>query len=390
MSQTVSKNAIMGVQDQYFYSFLINGQPINLALSEGMASIWICQNIRQKLPFMRASVMIDTQSLQDATINDGTPIKVALNDGHSGLKNYLSFNAYGTPTRSPYMSGLHMLELSGVYDSTAYLYQTANTALQGSSTGVIANIASLMNLSYVTNDNSQDSMTWLPYKKTWADFTKYIAKHGWSDSKSIFSHGVGLNNTLYYINVQKQFENRTPVLELVYNTQPKTQNYANIIKYRIISRSGQFNYEGAYGMRTTQTNSSGGVTIYQQVSAAKNAGANLDISKRIGGSIQNRSKIAIAPMDAGNSHPNYIRARHQNERLKLTYSQNLYVLLNVETQLNLYDIVNVLIHGDEKKDFYSSGIYMVTALTKSIYGNFYYEKIELTNMGPSNTNQGLY
>ncbi len=384
----------IGVQDKYQYSVLINGNPITLNINNDVYAVIVNENIRQKVPVLKLSVL-DYQGIYSSTspINDGTRIEVAINDGSSGLANYSKFRSFGTPKRRNSISGYSELEVIGLLDTQDYLYQTANTSFKGSSTGVVNNIASVLNMKYATNDNSNDSMTWLPYKKLWSDFVKYISKHSWTDDKSVFSVGVTADGTLNFYNVQKLFENRKPVLEFVRGVGLNPQSSVRqvmIINYQAVNRSGQFNFQGAYGMRTSQTDGSGNVSIYQQVNASKNANSSLDINKNVAARLQNRSKMHIAPVDCGNAHPNYIRARHQNKRLTLTYSQNLYVICYEYTSAKLYDMVTVYIAHEGKKDDTVSGIYMVSAVSRFIYGNNYYEKIELTTIGPSNPNAELY
>jgi hypothetical protein len=391
MSSTISN--VVGIKNQYQYSILINGNPTPVNLDD--LGILTCQNVRQILPVLKFK-FLDTQKIysNDSPINDGTEIKVAFNDGTTGLNSYISYLSYGTPTRSRHITGLLELTVYGVLKNISYSRQSANTAFTGSSSEVIGQIASLLNMGYDTNDNTNDSMTWLPAKKTWANFVNYIAAHAWTDEKSAFSHAVSDQNVLMFYNLQKLYDNRKPMAIFSSGKDTTSQNQQlptfNIYQITTINRSGQFNDQAAYNLRTTQTNGSGQAVIHTSVTASKGANTNLDINRGIAQSMQNRGKIVVAPFDCGNTHSNYILAKHQNERLLKTYSQNLYVLIAENTNLNLYDIVTVSVYSHETAEESINGTYAVTAITKCIYKNNYFEKFELTVTGPSNTNSELF
>jgi hypothetical protein len=385
-----------GIKNQFNYSVLIDKNPIGINLDD--LGIIVSLNVRQKLPVVKLKT-IDNQKLysNNNPINDGTELKIAFNDGTQGLGNYVSYLSYGTPTRKLHHSGLLELTVYGILNNVSYSRQTANTAFTGSSTAVIKQIASLLNMKYLTNDNTNDSMTWLPAKKTWADFVNYIAAHAWTDNKSVFSHAVDDTNTLFFYNLQKLYENRKPKAKFTSgrDTTQATNSNSSLPEFtmfqpHVINRSGQYNDQGAYNLRTTQTLGDGSVNIYNQVNASKSSTSNLDISKKIAHSMSNRGKIVIAPFDCGNTHSNYINAKHSNERLLKTYSQNLYCLINQYTGLTLYDIVIVEMYSHGSVENSVKGTYCVTAISKCIYKNQYFEKFELTVTGPSNTNPGLF
>ena len=380
----------------YSYSILLNDLSLPVLLTPGQIGIIITENIRQKLPSGKF-VIFDHEQLYKGNnpINDGTKLKIAIGDGNSNTISYGNFVAFGTPHRVMHSSGTPALLVPFILDNHNYLSQTVNQSFTGASSSVISQIASKLNMPYYTNDSTNDSMTWRPSTKSWSKFVKFISDHSWTDSKSVFFHGVDSSNTLYFVNIQKLFENRKPKMIFVrgYDQSKDTKSqlpYFNILDYYAASRSGQFNSEGAYNSRTTQTNGDGSVSIYNQVSASKNANTQLDINKKVAYGMQNRGKIRIAPFDCGNGHANYINALHQNERLRLTYSQNLYILVQGHTGVSLFDIVIVKVYSNGDIRQTVSNIYAVTAKSKLIHGAIYYEKIELTTMGISNQNAELY
>jgi hypothetical protein len=114
------------------------------------------------------------------------------------------------------------------------------------------------------------------------------------------------------------------------------------------------------------------------------------MSKNLQNIISPVAKIELPPLNMNNVHPKFFLARHQNSRLKDTYSQNVYVTIPHVTGLNIYDLVqfnsNSTAYGP---DYAANGFYVVTAKTRCLLGNKYMEKIELCASGPQANSSSL-
>jgi hypothetical protein len=76
--------------------------------------------------------------------------------------------------------------------------------------------------------------------------------------------------------------------------------------------------------------------------------------------------------------------------LKATYSQTLCILVSQYTGLNLHSVVRVKIYNMDVPNLTVSGVYAVSAISRGISGDQYFEKIQMTSTGPGNTNVALF
>lgn len=395
MSGATSKTgSTAGIRNRFQINLKVDGNAEGINTQANGFSTLLTANVRQKLPVVMLRILDINQMYEHGKpINDGTALTLAFNDGSEGLSAPWHFRSYGTPVRLPHPSGFMELIVYGLLDNMAYLTQTVNRSFVGSSTAVMQNIASLLNFQYKTNDNTQDSMTWLPGPKTWYKFAQHVANHAYSDDHSVFSVGVDADQTLYFINITKQFANQKVKTGIYYGAAPPQNSsltWIPALRAKAINRSGMLNHQGAYGMVTTQTGEDGSPSTFTEVSASRNTQSNFDISRNVSHNALNRSKMQIAPVGMQNTYGKFIQARHQNRRLKKTYSQNVYVLLPYMSGLKLYDLVQVKMAMKGHTQSSVSGVYCVTGISKGIYSSNYCEKLELTTTGPNNANPLLF
>jgi hypothetical protein len=388
---------IYGGQSQL--ELIINGTIFPMLSIPGLQCT-ISTNIKYPLPELRI-VVNDPISAINTTlpIVDGTKLGVILNDTSPTNPTATTFRAFGTPKRLP-MPGQPQQTayvINGMLDAVPLVRSNPNTVLTGTSNSVIQNIAKANNLGFSSNVAANDEMTWLPGKKTWAGYINHIANHAYIDNTSAMSWGIDETATLHYNNITPMFSQQ-PVAYIFYGAPPSSNTNSQMtsgntfaaLQYQAINRSGLFNSLGGYGQRTVQPTLTGGVSKYL-ASNATVTNNSLDINSSISSAVQPVSRMSLAAADAGNSHANYIAARHQNHRLKCTYTQNIYVLLYRTTNLNIFDTVNFTATTDSSTTAsLVNGTYLVTGISRVLWSNRYFEKVELTSAGPiSPTGSGL-
>jgi hypothetical protein len=335
-------------------------------------------------------------------IVDGTQLGVILDDTTTANPTPVNFRAFGTPKRHhvPNQPDQTAYVVHGILDALPFIHANPNTTLSGTSNTAISNIAAANNLNYVTNVAGNDSMTWLPGKHTWAGFTNHIARHSYINETAAMSWGVDEQKNLYFYNVVPLFS-ANPVAYISFgapansgnnsSSSQTTNNQYTCISYRAINRSGLFNSLGGYGLRTVQPQLSGNSTNKYLNSQATVTNNQLDINSDISAAVQPISRMSLTASDSGNSHANYMQARHQNHRLNCAYSQNVYVMLYQRSNLKLFDTVNFVstTEGDGSTSLVN-GTYVVTAISRVYWTNRYFEKLELTGNGPIvNSSGGL-
>jgi len=388
---------IFGGQSQL--ELIINGTIFPM-LSVPDLQCSITTNLKYPLPELRLIVNDPISALNTTLpVVDGTPIDVILNDTSPSSPVATSFRSFGTPKRFP-MPGHPQMSayvINGLLNSVPLVRSNPNTVLTGSSNNVIQSIATANNLGFSSNVTANDSMTWLPGKKTWAGYINHIANHAYSNNTSAMSWGIDETGTLHYNNITPLFSAQ-PKAYIFFgappasstNSQMTVSNTFVALQYQAINRSGLFNSLGGYGQRTVQP-ALDGTVLKHLASNATVTNNSLDINSTMSAAIQPVSRMSLAAADAGNSHPNYIAARHQNHRLKCTYTQNIYVLLYRTSGINIFDTVNFTASTDSSTTAsLVNGTYLVTGISRVLWSNRYFEKIELSNAGPiSSANSGL-
>jgi hypothetical protein len=391
----------MQIDGQSRLNFYISGVNFPIISLPGCQCI-ITTNVKQPLPSLRIVINDPISVINTALpIVDGTLLGVIMDDTSTNDPTQVQFRAFGTPKRShmPNHSDQTVYTITGLLDSIPFIRSNPNTTLTGTSNTVMKNIATQNGFNFVTNVSGNDSMTWLPAKKTWAGFAEYVSKHSYIDNNSVQSWGIDEQKNLYFANIVPLFS-KPPVAYIYFgapnastNSNQQTQSNTFVaLQYRAINRSGLFNSLGGYGQRTVQQTLSGPNQNKYLATDATVTTNQLDINSNVSGAIKPVSKMSLPAADCGNSHDNYIQARHQNHRLKCTYVQNVYVMLYQKSGLKLFDTVSFTstTEGNNTNSLVN-GTYIVTATSRVYWSNRYYEKLELTNNGPitANTVSGL-
>jgi hypothetical protein len=380
---------IFGGQSQL--ELTINGAVFPMLSMPGLQCN-ISHNTKYPLPELRLVINDPVSAINTALpIVDGTSIGVILNDSSLINPTPVTFRAFGTPKRIP-MPGQPQQTayvINALLNAVPLVRSNPNTVHTGTSNSVIQNIASANGLNFSSNVAANDSMTWLPGKKTWAGYINHIANHAYIDDTSAISWGIDEAGTLHYNNIVPLFSAK-PVAYIYYgappnsttNSQMTAANTFTALQYQAVNRSGMFNSLGGYGQRTVQPTLSGGVSKYLAANATVTNNS-LDISSNISSAVKPVSRMSLAAADAGNAHPNYIAARHQNHRLKCTYTQNIYVLLYRTTGLKIFDTINFTATTNSSSTAsLVNGTYLVTGVSRVLWSNRYFEKLELVNAGP--------
>lgn len=382
----------MEISDRLKFQIQISGHTYPVQTIPGLQAC-ICMNVKQHLPSCMIYLPdLGNQIHDNLPINDGTKIAIKMSDTRG--KDFFSFfRSFGTPKRSPMQESgnVNTYIISGLLDAVPFVNSRPNTAIKGSSQQVFSQIAQNNQLNLKSNAQTNDEMYWLPGRKSWAQFADYVCHHAYVDANSMLSWGVDELKNLHFVNIPHKFNSQDNLDGYIYYGAPdaNTQSDPSITQdntflaftYTANNSSGIYNTLGAYGTRTSQVQLNGNPTKHLDVNATT-YNNKLDINSDISGQVKPVSNMRLPPMDTGNAHANYITALHQNHRLTCTYVQNIYVLLNSQSNLKLYDKIKFTSSASDSPNDMVNGVYLITAISRCVFSGFYYEKLELTNNGP--------
>jgi hypothetical protein len=322
------------------------------------------------------------------SISDGTPlnIKIGRYDNQQNLQ-YYNFRVFSQHGPVP-ASGGQIYSLNCIIDSAKYIRGIVQQSFNGTSSQAISQIAAAAGLQF-SGVPTNDSQAWLPSRCSYMQMARKIANHGYVDAQSYMRLGLTKANLVKYYNASALIGQK-PKAALVMgdiNQLPKNilQQVGNlafvVFDYKPASQSGIRNFATGYGAKQQQQTLDGSNVDLTHVNATKLSNS-FDINSAVYAAVD-FVKSSYVPPDAGNSHPNYIQAGYQNQRIKAVFSNEIDVLLMTMSGLEIFDIVYLqLVDKTTRKVFTAyTGMYFVEAITGSVMGNRYYEKVRLVNTG---------
>lgn len=362
---------------------LDNAIPVLLSPTN-LHTLRVVQNIQQYLP----TLLLEFDDLSGILttsypINDGAILSVTFTsnkDTDNSVKT-INFRVLGSPNVNP-SGNQSRIKIIAILDALIYLKQIPTNVFTGNSSDVITQIATNCGLTSQV-DPTKDYQSWLPGRKTYSQFTDYVVERGYVDPNSFMTLGVDENKNIYYKNLQTLIKS-PPQYGIFFGptqgTIPKLSYSA--LEYSIKNTNGVLNMLTGYGANIVQENINGTGNEYTKVNVTKDTNY-LELNKNIKGNILTRVRSQYYPPDAGNSHNNIANAYYQNARIKSQYSTVLYFLIDSYTPIRLFDIVSCSFTDLSTRDINTTnkGTYIVTAKTRTIVGNRYYEKIQLSTTG---------
>lgn len=378
------------VKGQYFFDIIIDEKPI-AATSSHIVDMIVSENVLQFLPVYRLRMKDSSGgSFDQQPIYDGCPVKVTM-----GVDSQQSTDAQEINLRA---SGVPKIEAGktepifksiGYLNYPKYLFKVPNESLGFvHSSQAITSIAEKCGLNPIV-DNTSDQQRWISMQKSYGRWASYIQDHGYINDSSCMVLCVRSNGDLLYKNLTQIIQGQ-PKVTLYFGQKPETQNDVfEVLEYDITSNAGTSNLMSGYGLRVTQERLDGSFDEHSNVNATRLSN-HMEINREIKDSVENARTIP-AVIDSGNTHPNYIKAFHQNKRIKQTFSNHVSLMVDRDTNLQLLDLVEFqgISFGSYEVNPTYSGVYVVTAKTRVIgVNNRYFEKLLLSSTGRNNDPSG--
>lgn len=383
----------INIPNKVYLAVSINGVPIPVVITNTM-QVQMHQNVSVSLPTLKIE-LDDTLNTFNKSLNfnDGAIIEVLMHDNSKKkIEPAVRYRTFGTPTRQKSSSlGVARYTALALLDSPEFIRATPNLAIPGNSLEAMQVIAKKLNFNLISDVSPNDKMVWLPGRATWAKYMQDIIAHAWINDTAFPQATIDEQRNLRYTDITQVFKRKKIVASFLRGDlrpiDTTTPNYI-VTEHQSINRSGMFNNWGGVGQRTTQLTSSGAAFKSNAIKATT-VNNTIDLSQSSSNKVSANSRMLFVPDDGGNAHPNYIIARHQNFRQMNLYSQNVYVLTDETTVVNMFDLVYFRNTYGSDTDKVDSGLYVVTAKIKVLIGTRYLEKIELCSVGPSNANNDL-
>ena len=391
--------------NQFIFQLLVNdssGQvdfPIDASL---LAEAHIIQNNLLKVPVAEL-IFYDTLGIQEAqaVFGDAAPFSIALGPASDrDAIRYHPFRVFNIPEQRDTQKGSR-IKIVGYLDIPKYFRKRINQPYLGFTSEVITLLAEDAGITIEATQTS-DRQIWLPDGRVNADFARYLCNRGWVNNISCMELAItqtpydtlpqntfNIPWTIRYVDITSEMK-KLPKTNFFNRSEgptfsPQSYDYFSYVtEYDIKSTSGFMNSWLGYGNRIGQETLLGEYIEYQENDVYRTTNY-LEINRDL---IDDLKVIRreVAPIDCGNTHNNFIRALHQNRRIKTLYSTQINLLVNEASPTRLLDVVDVDLmspHSYENNETYN-GKYLVTGKTISVSGAYYREKYELEGQGSNN------
>ena len=362
-----------GVQGQWGLEVIANGRDLNLDDSL-LANFQIISNIHQHLPSVSFTFKdINGEGLDNLMV-DGDQLNISI--GLPGdMYNGMQFRVMGMPTIRPGGSMSNIM-VQGVLDKIGWMKKVVDKAYTGNSSNVISQIAGEAGLRADT-DGTNDSMIWLPNRTTLVQYARHVAERSFSSATSAMILATTDTGKVRFKDLDKLISGGV--------SQQFSSNGKGlpILDYVATPKSQVANAAQGYGATSVGMNEDGSIFEGNKIQMTMMSAAN-SISSSFQSAIGDMgARInAMSPL-SGNTHMNWFKALHQNPRIKASYAFDIALLTNIPTRLELLDTVdfNPINYGNGKEAKALVGKYIVTAITKTIVQNRFFEKVVITAQG---------
>lgn len=355
------------VQGDIDISVLFDDEEYPLERFNVLNFLHIAQNSQFRLPTLHFSLIDQSQILKRRNIlKDACKITIVIKAKGKEEEKAYRFRMFSYRPQQNASGDIY--DIDGYLDSIPMWLTRQNVGYRGTTSNVISQIASQSGLMPKVEETN-DSQLWLPQNRTNANFIHYLVKRGWQNETSFMQSVVLWNKELRYINVNRQ---RPAQHNLVYGE--AKPNYIPVLDYTPSAVSGINNSTLGYKVSLYESNSQGPSNVANQLSFTPDTASplyNRDVSQSLGRGVQK-----YLPINFGNVNSNYSRALYQNERYASLYNYSQQLLVNIPTEIEVFDIVNFNAEMTEgKTDQASTGNYIVTGKVIYVEGSRYYEKI---------------
>lgn len=359
------------VNDSTQISISIAGKELTLGFGNALHTLHIVASTQLTVPTIKFNFTDTLGEMSLVGLNDGALVEVMI---RGTITVNRRFRVYSWQ-RAPAGNGFSYV-VEGIWDCPQYFLGTENAGMRGSSTDVLQRIGAKCSLKwYDKNTATSDSMLWMPSNKTYGQFARNVARHGYVNGKSHMVYGIDTQGAIRYIDVNA---NPKPVHTVGYLTPGSDPNFHVLSDFHPSSRSGLNNTLLGYRhdrYRQSAVDDPEKIDALVLESDSKYPSVNSDVRTS-----QARGTISYSGIDFGNVHPKYEQARYQNSRYDFLNSIQGEFLFPYQTNWEIGDNFNYVGPSEMNNKMYD-GEFTVTTKVVFINASHYQEKVVAVKNG---------
>lgn len=359
------------INDAVTAAVFINGKELLLDNGNYLQLMHIRAGALDAVPTLRFDFVDGLNLVPTLGLNDGSQLEIHIN---SISKYVRKFRVYSW-RRGPMGDGF-AYSVNAYWDAPQYFMGSTNTAIRDSSYSALNKIATKCGLQFSTlNNKTSDAMLWIPGNKTYAMFARDIARYGFLDDTSHMVLAIDSQGTMRYRDINK---NAKPSLYVGPLPPDSGSNFIFSTDFAPITASGSNNFIGGYMHERYPQSAIGSRPVITKLVLDSDSRLPL-INSKVRTAIE-RSGISYSPIDFGNLHDNYDKAKVQNTRYNLLNSMKGEFLFPIMTAFETADNFNYVSPSALHNNQYD-GEYTVVTKIIFISGSDYNEKIVAVKNG---------
>jgi hypothetical protein len=358
--------------------------PLGYAKGFALTKLHMSCSTRIGVPMIHIVVEDDIDFMQQSKLLfDNCLITVIIGDASGRSKTYeFRLNSFKYP--NSIVSTSRKISVDGYLNSTKYWQETSYTSFTGTSSGLMAKIASDCGLNYV-GETTSDSQVWFPRNLPLFEWARSVSERGYKSESSCMQLGLDLTKTLLYQDVSLLENPKTKIA-----IGKRIDNHLYATDAMPVSRPGSKNGISGYASQTIEQDVLNPTFVARSKVKLKTDTSNksLSVNRDVKNSIA-AGKVRFSPIDPGNVHEFYEAALYQNRRLTNLFTTGLEVMFAEPTSLLLMDCVSVSADNENRDVTPIKGNYRVSSRVIYCNGGDYFEKVELATRSYGYTSDQL-
>lgn len=360
------------VNDYTQVGVYIDGYEFPLSNGNALTVLHIVASTTLTLPALHIQIMDSLNVMKDTNLNDGSKLTVVIKGAQTITRNFRVHHWIRTPIGPGFT-----YTIDAYYDAPQYWSGSAIGGITDTSSNVLSSICDTTGLTYwPKNTSTKDSMLWMPSNKSYGLWARAIARYGYLNDTSHMVLGVDTQGNMRYIDVNSFASSG---INVGYLAPQGVDNFITITDFKPTVKSGINNNLAGYLHTRNVQSISNGTDPESELSV--NIGNNpyplfnQDVRSTIG-----RGSISYSPIDVGNTHDKYERARYQNSRYDMLNNLGGEFLFPVQNNLEVLDDFSYTGPAGLHNIQYD-GTYRIGTKIIFIAGSTYQEKVIAFRLG---------
>lgn len=360
------------VNDSVSVSILLDGQEIPLDAGNSLNLLHIVAGTQLTLPVLLLTFTDVLRVVPKMNLQDGVQLVVTI-IGPLRQTRYFRVHSW---SRTPAGDG-YSYKIEAYWDSPKYWIGTAIAGVRGSSRSVIEGIGRNCGLSaWDRNTETSDSMLWMPGNRTYGRFCRDIARYGFANDKSHMVLVVDSTGILRYVDVNA---NSKPKRSVGFTSSNNAGEFLTLSDFQPSNTSGVNNQLAGYRHERFVQDAAGNV-VTKEDEIQLDPDSRFPVVNTKVRDTQERGTISFSPINFGNVHSRYERAKIQNTRYNLLNSVRGEFVFSFQTDFEPTDnFFNVSPSELGNRDY--DGEFTTTTKVVFITGSSYQEKLVAVKNG---------